>query len=149
MRARLTPILFVIVALACAARGADRVLSPATVDAAVAIQEALAKDSLNGVRANAEVLEKQGTELGATGAKIAAAARQLKDASKIADARAAFGALSDAIVAHMDAAKLALPNDKVRIAFCPMAGKPWLQKDGPIQNPYYSTEMPTCGSFRK
>jgi hypothetical protein len=30
-----------------------------------------------------------------------------------------------------------------------MVNKPWLQRDGPIQNPYYGTEMPTCGSFKK
>jgi len=36
----------------------------------------------------------------------------------------------------------------VRIAYCPMARKPWLQQDGPLANPYYGKSMPGCGSFR-
>ena len=82
-------------------------------------------------------------------AKIAAAARELKATTKLVDARGAFGKMSDAIVAYMEAQKLSLDPKLARIAFCPMVNKPWLQKDGPILNPYYGTEMPTCGSFKK
>ncbi len=34
------------------------------------------------------------------------------------------------------------------VAYCPMAKKAWLQKEGEaIGNPYYGQEMPRCGSF--
>jgi hypothetical protein len=29
-----------------------------------------------------------------------------------------------------------------------MAKKPWLQQDGSLRNPYYGSQMLTCGSFR-
>ena len=40
------------------------------------------------------------------------------------------------------------PPEGVRVAFCPMQLKPWMQADGAIRNPYYGSRMPTCGSFR-
>ena len=36
----------------------------------------------------------------------------------------------------------------VKLAYCPMADKPWLQKDKDIKNPYYGSAMLTCGSFK-
>jgi hypothetical protein len=35
----------------------------------------------------------------------------------------------------------------VKVAYCPMARKSWLQKSGTIQNPYYGTAMSDCGRF--
>jgi membrane fusion protein, copper/silver efflux system len=134
-------------ALSSAAAFADE-LTPAIVDPAVAIQTSLAKDSLTGVAANAGTIEEQAGKLGAPAAKIAEAARELKATTKIADARTAFGKLSEALVQYMDAQKLTL-DPRIRVAMCPMVNKPWLQRDGPIQNPYYGTQMPTCGSFKK
>jgi len=123
-------------------------LTPAIVDPAVAIQSSLAKDSMASVQANAAIIEEQAGKLGAPAAKIAEAAKQLKATTKLADARTAFGNLNDAIVQYMDANKLTTAKG-IRVAFCPMVNKPWLQRDGAIQNPYYGTEMPTCGSFKK
>ena len=36
----------------------------------------------------------------------------------------------------------------VKVAFCPMVQKPWLQADATINNPYFGKSMQTCGSFR-
>jgi len=130
-----------------AAVSADEV-SSALVDSAVAIQASLAKDSMAGVQANAATIEEQAVKLGPPAAKIAEAAKELKAATKIGDARTAFGKTNEAIVQYIESQKLSL-DPKVRIAVCPMVNKPWLQRDGPIQNPYYGTEMPTCGSFKK
>jgi hypothetical protein len=41
-----------------------------------------------------------------------------------------------------------VPPAGVKVAFCPMARKPWLQADATIVNPYYGKDMVTCGSFR-
>jgi hypothetical protein len=87
------------------------------------------------------------TALGAPAVKIDTAAVQLASATELRDARQKFGALSDAIVAYMDGLHLSAP-DGVRKAWCPMAQKPWLQKGDILANPYYGTEMPTCGEFR-
>jgi hypothetical protein len=135
--------------VACVVGLGGATLTPAIVEPAVAIQSSLAKDSMANVQANAGTIEEQATKLGPPAAKIVAAAKELKATTKLADARGAFGKLSEAIVAYIDAQKLSLDPKLARIAFCPMQNKPWLQKDGPIQNPYYGTEMPTCGSFRQ
>ena len=37
---------------------------------------------------------------------------------------------------------------ELRLAFCPMARKSWIQEDGFISNPYHGSEMLDCGSFR-
>ena len=132
----------------CAAAVFADELTPAIVDPAVAIQNSLVKDSMASVQANAAIIEEQAGKLGAPGAKMAEAAKQLKATTKLADARTAFGNLNDAIVQYMEANKLTTAKG-IRVAYCPMVNKPWLQRDGAIQNPYYGTEMPTCGSFKK
>ena len=40
------------------------------------------------------------------------------------------------------------PPDGVKVAFCPMVNKPWMQEGETLANPYYGKAMPTCGSFR-
>jgi len=142
------------VAIVCAAlmmvAGAVRAaeISRALVQPALDIQVALASDSMDGVKSNASLVETQAAKLGAPAVKIVSAAKQLEKTTKIEDARVAFGALSEAIVGYMDAQKLS-PASGVRVAFCPMVRKPWLQKDGAIRNPYYGSAMLTCGSFTK
>ena len=123
-------------------------VSKALVEPAIGIQVSLASDTMDGVAKNAGLVEAEASRLGAPAAKIAGAARQLQKTTKLDDARVAYGALSEAIVAYMDTQKLT-PASDVRIAFCPMVLKPWLQKDGAIRNPYYGSTMLTCGSFRK
>jgi len=79
--------------------------------------------------------------------KIDMAAVQLTSAPDLAEARDRFGALSEAIVNYMDGLHLT-PPEGVRVAICPMLKKPWLQQGETIANPYYGSEMPTCGDFR-
>ena len=76
---------------------------------------------------------------------MAKAARTVADARDLKAARDAFGALSDAVVA---AAKAEGFKDigEVKLAFCPMANRQWLQKEDNIRNPYYGSAMPDCGS---
>jgi hypothetical protein len=120
---------------------------PASImDPYLAIEDGLAHDSIDELRANAGNLATAATALGAPAMRIDTAAVQLASAGDIADARAKFGVLSEAIVAYKDGLHLK-PGDGVRQAFCPMAVKPWLQKGDTIANPYYGSSMPTCGSF--
>jgi hypothetical protein len=126
---------------------AGGMMSSAIVDPYLKIQQALASDSVDGVRASAGDLATAATALGAPAMKIDTSAVQLASAADLADARTKFGALSEAIEAYMTGMKLN-PPEGVRVAFCPMVLKPWMQQDGALRNPYYGSQMLTCGSFR-
>jgi len=118
------------------------------INQAVAIADSLAHDRLDDVAANAAAIDLEATSLGKPAAKISAAAKEMTKASKIADVRTAFGKMNEALVAYLDAQKRA-PGAGLKVAVCPMVNKPWIQKDGAIHNPYYGSEMLSCGSFKK
>jgi hypothetical protein len=111
------------------------------------IQQALAEDSVEGVRQNAGELTTAATALGAPGMKIYTEAAQLTSAGELEDARAKFGRVSEAIDTYMKGFHMTAPEG-VRLAWCPMASKPWLQEGSVLQNPYEGKAMPTCGEFR-
>jgi hypothetical protein len=117
------------------------------VDPYLKIQLALADDSLDGVKANAGNIATAASGLGAPAMKIDTTALQLASATELEDARVKFGALSEAIDTYATGLKLKMPEG-VRVAFCPMAEKPWMQEGSAINNPYYGKSMQTCGSFR-
>jgi Cu(I)/Ag(I) efflux system membrane fusion protein len=138
---------------ACTARAgtqpAGQQLTPAIVDPAVAIQKALAKDSMAGVHGNAETIATEAaTRLTPHSPEIAKTAKALQAAPDLAAARKAFGDMSTAIVGYMETHKLTL-DPRIHVAYCPMADKPWLQAGTVIANPYYGTEMPNCGSIKQ
>jgi len=118
----------------------------------LAIQEALAGDSTDQVKANAGNIATAATALGAPAMKIDTSALQLAgslDAEQpdIKVVRERFGVLSEAIDTYMTGLKLKAPEG-VKAAYCPMVRKPWLQRGDTINNPYYGKEMQTCGDFR-
>ncbi len=76
------------------------------------------------------------------------AAKTVGDAPDLKAAREAFGGLSDAVVAGAKADGWKDLGD-VKLAYCPMVRRSWLQKDEKISNPYYGAAMPTCGEFKK
>ena len=108
----------------------------------------LFRDSVDGVKQAAAVIEQQASTLGAGGSALAKAAKGMRDAADLKAARDAFGPLSDAVIAAGNAEGWKDVPD-VRQAYCPMAGRSWLQKDGAIRNPYYGSAMPTCGEFKQ
>jgi protein SCO1/2 len=118
------------------------------VDAAVAIQHALSQDTMVGVVAQAKALRDAAAALGAPGADIAAGAGVLAQQTTIADARIAFGAMSEALVASVRNGAVVVGDD-IRVGYCPMVRKSWLQKDGAVANPYYGQKMLTCGELIK
>jgi hypothetical protein len=122
-------------------------MSRAVIDPYLKVQTALADDSMDGVRANAGDIATAATALGAPAMKIDTAALQLAATTDLADARTKFGTLSEAIDTYMTGLHL-VPPAGVKVAFCPMVQKPWLQADATIVNPYYGKGMLTCGSFR-
>ena len=122
-------------------------MSRAVLDPYLKIQAALSDDTIDGVKANAGDVVTAATALGAPAMKIDMAAVQLASASELEDAREKFGTLSEAIDAYMTGLKLKAPEG-VKVAYCPMVHKPWLQTASAIDNPYYGKSMISCGSFR-
>ncbi|HEX7138262.1 MAG TPA: hypothetical protein VF219_10460 [Vicinamibacterales bacterium] len=118
----------------------------------LAIQTALADDSTDNVQMNAGNIVTASTALGAPAMKIDQAALQLAAAAEAAPpdiekVREKFGLLSEAMDTYMTGLKLT-GGEGVRVAWCPMVNKPWLQKGDALANPYYGKEMLTCGNFR-
>jgi protein SCO1/2 len=120
--------------------------SRALIDPAVAVQESLARDSMEGVRESATALRDAAGKIGSKAADIETAAADLAKQTTLADARNAFGTLTDALIAHLHAEKAA-PPEGIRIGYCPMVRKSWLQKNGAVANPYFGSRMLTCGEL--
>jgi Protein of unknown function (DUF3347) len=106
---------------------------------------ALAADKVEGVKAPAAAMAAEADKMGPGGATIAKQARALEQAKDLEAAREAFTPLSESVIAAAKAANL--PD--VKVAYCPMVKGSWLQKDGTIKNPYYGSQMLTCGEFKK
>ena len=104
------------------------------------IQLALANDSM----AAAGTLAAEAAALGDPARAIAAAARALAAAEDLKTARAVFGPLSDALIAYGEEVGFG----ELRVAYCPMARKSWVQKGAEILNPFYGSSMLDCGTFR-
>ncbi|HFE47638.1 MAG TPA: efflux RND transporter periplasmic adaptor subunit [Nannocystis exedens] len=77
--------------------------------------------------------------------------RHAAKAESIGDARSAFEMVSLEIERVLQ--RFGNPTaEPLRVAFCPMAfdsrGARWIQRDEPLQNPYYGEAMLRCGEFR-
>jgi hypothetical protein len=135
-----------VIVAACSALAAD--LPAALIDPYLKAQTVLAEDKTDGLPAVGAQIETAAAALGKDGAAIAAAAKKLGSAAKIDAAREAFGDLSVALVAYSESSKSGLGRG-LHLAYCPMADKPWVQRGEDIKNPYYGSEMLTCGIIKK
>jgi hypothetical protein len=120
----------------------------AVVDSYLQIHQRLAADETEGVSAAAGEIAKQAESMGDAGAPIVAAARKVQESADLKSTREAFGALSDSVIEAARARRWENLQD-VKVAFCSMANKSWLQKGDVIQNPYYGSQMLTCGQFQE
>ena len=111
------------------------------------IQMALAADKMDGVKAAADAISKQAQSMGTAGEPVARAAKAVAAARDLNAARTAFGPLSDAVIA---AAKAEDWKDVagVSIGYCSMVNKSWIQKGSQVSNPYYGSQMLTCGDLK-
>ena len=111
---------------------ASGVLSMNYIDAAAA----LAADNMEKAKASLAALAKESS------GELRTLAQAAADTGDIAATRERFKALS-ALAVTME-----LPQDYA-VAFCPMykGGSKWVQKKDKIANPYYGSQMLTCGSF--
>lgn len=106
------------------------------------IRAALAGDKTEGVKEHADALAKSANKT------LAKAATAVSTAVDIAAARKAFGDLTKALLATVEkAAKAGANVGAVYVFECPMA-KPygrWMQAEADLGNPYYGSQMLTCG----
>ena len=107
------------------------------------IQLALANDSTDGVADAAKAVATAAGKLGDAGRSIAAAAQAVAGAADLKTVRATFGPLSDALIDYGQEVGFG----DFKVAYCPMVGKSWVQKDGDILNPFYGSTMLNCGDF--
>ena len=107
------------------------------------IQLALANDSMDGVNDAAGAMAAEAEGMGAPARLIAATARALAGATDMETARAAFGPLSDALIAYGEEVGFG----ELRVAYCPMVDRSWVQAGSELRNPFYGSQMLTCGSF--
>lgn len=108
------------------------------------IQLALANDSIEGVAEAAETMAEEASAMGDPAKAIAAAARAMAAAPDLKTARAVFGPLSDALIAYGEEVGFG----ELRVAYCPMARKSWVQQGAEILNPFHGSSMLNCGTFR-
>lgn len=107
------------------------------------IHAALAADKTDGVGAEALKIAERAAQIDG-GAAIAVAAKKLAAATDLKGTRGAFGELSAAMIERVNGK----PEGELKVAYCPMVGKSWLQKGKEILNPYYGTGMLGCGEFK-
>jgi Cu(I)/Ag(I) efflux system membrane fusion protein len=118
------------------------------------IHDALARDSVEGVKKDARAIARAAKKLDpstVTGEhaehyktlpqKIAAAAKDLSAAKDIAAAREAFKALSRPIAMWTQMSE----PEGLHVVFCSMAKASWVQRGEEVRNPYYGQKMLTCG----
>lgn len=143
---RLTALALTMLAL-CAAVPAQAAEVPAPLlDAYLKIGSTLAGDKTDGVPAAAKTIAAEAKKLGAGGAATLAAAEKIAAAADLKATRAAFGDLSDAVIALNG--NQASASGGARRAYCPMVKKYWLQTGEKIANPYYGSQMLRCGEFK-
>jgi hypothetical protein len=141
-----------VVAAVCVVFAAPALHASAALQAIVGsyleIHAQLATDTIGSIKAPATALATRAAELGPGGADMAKAAKGVADAPDLKTAREAFGVLSDAVVAAAKAEGWKDLGD-VKLSYCPMAKRSWLQKEDKIRNPYYGSVMLECGEFKK
>ena len=112
------------------------------------IQSQLVADKADTIKAQAHTIAAQAAVMGEPGSAIATAAADVEKAPDLKAAREAFAQLSEAVVA-------AAKNDGwtdvsgLKLAYCPMVKRSWLQSQDTLQNPYLGKTMLNCGEFRK
>jgi hypothetical protein len=79
-------------------------------------------------------------------APLAEAAGKVTAETPIAEQRAAYKAVSEALIPKVKAS--AGGATQVREVHCPMYPGSWLQKGDTVANPYYGSTMLTCGTFK-
>jgi Cu(I)/Ag(I) efflux system membrane fusion protein len=120
----------------------------------IKIQEALAADSTEGVQSATHAIRDSATKLHPGHAAsehaehyknipqdLLAACEKLDGAQDIGSVREAFKELSKPVSMWVTMAK----PEHTSVMYCPMAKGGWVQRGSKVANPYFGTEMLSCG----
>src|SRR6185503_444255 len=107
------------------------------------MQTALNVDNLADAKSAARDVAGAAAKLGAAAASIQSAASSVEQAADLKAVRTAFGVIGGAVMKQAKASREALGD--VKVAYCPMVLKHWLQKGEKIRNPFYGQSMSECG----
>lgn len=153
MKRKLLPLTAFVLAtgllVAPAAYAADDTPFTAMAEHYEAVWKSLSGDSIDGVASHAEAITRiaesgdHPAEAREAVPQIVEHARSLAAASGIDAAREAFGELTKPMVRY----RKAVGTEHLKVAYCPMLKKAWLQPEGDLANPYYGSEMLTCGEI--
>jgi hypothetical protein len=110
------------------------------------IHALLAQDKFDDLKGPAGTLASQTAALGRDGAALAKAATAFAGAKDLKVARDAFAPLSEALIGQVKANGSPDLASDLRIGYCPMNRRSWIQREEMARNPYYGTAMLTCGS---
>lgn len=112
------------------------------------IQIALAKDSLEGIKASSVAISAsiRNDPAGTFSAEVAQAAGDLSKTTDLKAARQVFQRLSGSLIKYLAVHK-EQANHFVKV-FCPMANAVWLQTGSVVNNPYLGKEMARCGNIQ-
>ena len=146
MKKSVLTVLFALLVSAASATAAE--LPAALLDPYLRVQDALARDQTDTVKQDAAAVAKAAAAIGPQAKPVADAALELERAGSLDAARDAFAKVSEAVLAYAKASGSNPPPD-VKVAFCAMNAKPWLQKGNTVRNPYYGSQMLECGEFKK
>ncbi len=113
----------------------------------IAIQAALAKDSLSGISESANALAKavQDDQTKSFPAQISKQAEALSQATNLAAARETFKLLSQSLIEYVNTRKMT--TGTYYEVYCPMAKAKWLQTEKTVTNPYMGQAMLECGQL--
>ena len=125
------------------------------VGAYLVVSDRLAHDRLDslfgpfeqmGMAAKA-LAENQSDHLAMHAAKVAGnVPAEIEDIKKV---RAAFEVVSGAVIALVEKAPPShMAGHGINKAYCPMKSAAWLQRGDAVLNPYYGSEMLSCGSIK-
>ena len=118
-------------------------------DDLVAIQTALAGDTMAHVSHHAAAISKAASEhkLHGLSADVASQAAKVAESKNLKAARHWFKPLSKSFVDYLSAHPD--KSGKYNVAYCPMAKASWIQKGATIRNPYFGKSMLNCGTIKK
>jgi protein SCO1/2 len=124
----------------------SQVSTAAILEAYLQIQQSLNADRVTGVADAAGKIASEAERIGDAARQVRTAASALQRvAADLPATRTTFGTLTDSILALAKSTNADLSS--VKVAYCPMVRKYWLQAGEKIQNPYYGQSMSDCGRF--
>lgn len=120
------------------------------IDPYFATQTALAADNLDDAKSAAKTLLAAQTQNPCAN-EVGEATQTILKTDSIDEARVAFKTISDALIILVE--ENGAGSGEIHLVHCPMAfefsGASWLQKNKSVANPYFGSQMFSCGAVEQ